>query len=284
MKIIIGLLVAVLSSFVLALEPVPKAVSSELKENTRPTSNGDKEPLWELGVGSVALHNPHYLGANQQSDIFLPFPYFIYRGDFLRADRGGIRGDIYDSEKLDLRISLGGSLPVNSDDNDARDGMDDLEAMVEFGPTLQYQLIKTDNYLLRADFPVRAAFRVGSPFLYHQGWTSNPRLYYEREHQQWLFKSTLGPIFSDSRYHAYIYDVNSDEVLANRSYYQAQAGYSGARFSMGMRRRIDQYIVGVNMTYINLDGVENDDSPLLLREDYLSFSLMFAWILTDSER
>lgn len=282
MKIVIGLLIAALSSWVAALEPVSKTVPSERKENSRPVSSYNKEPLWELGVGSVALHTPHYLGANQQSDIALPFPYFIYRGDFLRADRGGVRGDIYNSEKLDLRISLGGALPVNSDDNDAREGMDDLEAMIEFGPTLQYQLIKTDKYLLRADFPVRAAFRVGSPFLYHQGWTSNPRLYYEREHQQWLLKSTLGPIFSDSRYHAYIYDVNQDEVLTSRPFYQAQSGYSGARFSMGVRRRIDQYIIGANMTYINLDGVENDDSPLLLRENYLSFSLMFAWILKDS--
>ena len=36
------------------------------------------------------------------------------------------------------------SLPANSEDNDAREGLDDLDPMIEIGPTLQYRLVFFD--------------------------------------------------------------------------------------------------------------------------------------------
>lgn len=240
------------------------------------------KPLWEAGVGLVALDMPHYLGANQSSSYVLPLPYFIYRGEYIRADRGGLRGFIYDSEKLDLRLSMSGALPVNSEDNDARQGMDDLDLMLEVGPTLRYKIYKKNGHIFRADWPLRAAFTVGSNFFHHQGWTSNPRLHYEKRVKAWTVSSNLGLVFSDSHYHGYIYNVGAADVTANRAFYQANSGYTGARFSLGAKRRMGDFFWGASLHYYDLNGAVNVDSPLLKSEDYFSVSLMLAWAFSKS--
>lgn len=250
---------------------------------SNPSAWADDKPLWEAGVGLAGLFNPHYLGADQNDAYVLPIPYVIYRGKTVRADRGGLRGYLYDSERLDLRLSLGGSLPVNSDDNDAREGMDDLDLMLEVGPTLQYQIFRSDKHLLRADWPVRGAFTVGNNFLYHQGWTSNPRLHYVTDVGQWTMTTTVGPVFSDRRYHGYIYSVDAKDVRADRPFYQANSGYTGSRFSVGGKRRFGKYYVGAHLRYYDLDGAANDDSPLVKQDDYFAVSFIFAYVFSESD-
>ncbi len=53
------------------------------------------EPLWEAGAGLAALYLPDYRGASQGRVYALPVPYFVYRGDFLKADRHGVRGGAF---------------------------------------------------------------------------------------------------------------------------------------------------------------------------------------------
>lgn len=240
------------------------------------------KPVWEAGVGLAALYYPHYLGADQEKFYLLPLPYFIYRGEYISADRGGLRGEIYDSEKLDLRISLRGSLPVNSDDSDAREGMDDLDLLLEAGPNLQYHFYETPTQMLRFDFPVRAAFSVGSSPFNHEGWTTTPGFHHEYYYGDWIMTTRLMAVYSDRRYHGYIYDVNGDEVRADRPYYQSKSGYTATRFSFGVRRRFEDLFVGLSLSYYDLSGARNDDSPLLKQDEYLAVSLAVAWVLGES--
>ena len=239
-------------------------------------------PKWEAGVALAGLYYPHYLGADQEQAYLLPLPYFVYRGEYVQADGRGLRGYLYESPNLDLRLSLRGSLPVSSEDNDARKGMKDLDLLLEAGPNLQYRLYDTPRQMLRVDFPVRAAFSVGDKFFNHEGWTSTPGLHHELYLEGWTVTSELGVVFSDSRYHGYIYNVDRKYVTADRPYYQSKAGYTGARFSVGMRKRIGDYFLGAKATYYNLNGAVNEDSPLLMRDDYFALSLFFAWVLSES--
>ena len=57
----------------------------------------------------------------------MPVPHFTYHGDFFKADRQGIRGSFFDSDRVDLTVSLALSPPVSSDDITARTGMPDLK-------------------------------------------------------------------------------------------------------------------------------------------------------------
>lgn len=243
------------------------------------------KPVWEAGVGLAALHYPHYLGADQDKFYLLPLPYFIYRGEYIRADRGGLRGYLYDSERVDLRLSLRGSLPVNSDDSDAREGMDDLDLLLEAGPSLQFHLYESPTQMLRFDLPIRAAFSVGESSLFkHQGWTSTPGLHHEYYADDWIVTTRVNAVYSDKHYHGYIYDVQQDEVTPERPYYQSASGYTASRLSIGVRRRFDKLFVGAKLSYYDLHGAVNDDSPLLRKNEYFAVSLALAWVLSESDK
>ena len=136
----------------------------------------DDKPLWEIGAGVAAFSFPSYRGSDQTNNFLLPVPHFTYHGDFLKADRHGIRGSFFDSDRLDLTVSAALSPPANSDDIAARSGMPDLKATFEIGPQIDLTLWRSAN---RARFvklllPVRAAFTVeGSPR--DIGWVVHPR-------------------------------------------------------------------------------------------------------------
>lgn len=242
----------------------------------------EEKPLWEFGIGVAGVYNPDYLGADQETDYILPIPFINYRGELIRADRDGIRGFIYESEKLNLNLSFSGSLPINSKDNRSRDGMADLDLMLEAGPTLQYQLFKNDRYLLRADWPIRGGFSVGNKFMAYQGWTTNPRLHHEMDLNHWKLTTTFGPVFSNSRYHGFYYDVGRQDVRPGRDYYQSDNGYTGTRLSTGIKRRIGDYFVAGKLTYYNLDGASNEDSPLVKKNDYFGVSVVLVWVFSQS--
>jgi outer membrane protein len=249
----------------------------------QPCFAAENKPLWEYGIGVAGWYGPHYLGAEQQHSYFIPVPYFVYRGETVRADRDGLRGLLFSRDKLDFRISGSGSLPVESEGNDAREGMDDLDFMVEVGPSLQYQLLQEEEEQLYFDLPVRAAFTLGSEFFNHQGWTANPRIRHELQWQDWQFTSTAGVVFSDKRYHGYIYDVGQEDIRPDRPFYQSSSGFTASRFSVGVKRRFGRLYIGALASYYNLSGSANSGSSLLKDNDYLSAGIFIAWVLGESK-
>jgi hypothetical protein len=48
-------------------------------------------PLWEVGAGLFPSTFPAYRGSDDQQYYLLPFPYLVYRGNYLRVDREGLR-------------------------------------------------------------------------------------------------------------------------------------------------------------------------------------------------
>ena len=47
------------------------------------------EPLWEIGAGAFAVSQQAYPGADEHVNRGIALPYALYRGEFLRVDRGG---------------------------------------------------------------------------------------------------------------------------------------------------------------------------------------------------
>ncbi|MBL8431834.1 MAG: MipA/OmpV family protein, partial [Dechloromonas sp.] len=87
-----------------------------------------EKPLWEIGAGISALTLPAYRGSDQTNNFILPVPFFTYHGDFFKADRHGIRGSFFDTDRIDMTVSLALSPPMGSDDIPVRAGMPDLKA------------------------------------------------------------------------------------------------------------------------------------------------------------
>ena len=136
------------------------------------------KPLWELGVGLGLLQIPDYRGSDENRLYLLPYPYLIYRGDFLKVDEQHVSGQIFKTDRILLDFSGYGSVPVKSSNNSARAGMPDLDPTFELGPALQIKLLesKEDKYKLDLTLPVRAFFPTDFSSVRHEGWVFSPRI------------------------------------------------------------------------------------------------------------
>jgi outer membrane scaffolding protein for murein synthesis (MipA/OmpV family) len=132
-------------------------------------------PLWEAGVFAGVASTPAYPGSTDRSQRSLALPFFIYRGEVLRADRGGLGARMMRTDDLELDVGFAGSLPANSQNVAARAGMPDLGTLVEFGPRLKLTLAKpTAGSRWKLELPVRTVLEF-SGGMSRQGWRQNLR-------------------------------------------------------------------------------------------------------------
>lgn len=247
---------------------------------------GDK-PLWEIGVGATALYFPDYPGSNHSSPYVLPFPYIVYRGDFFKADRDGIRGIVVDSDRMELNISVGASLPVNSNKNGARKGMPNLQPTLEVGPSLDIHLWRNKDrrYKLDLSLPIRTAVTVRGR-MEDVGWVFSPRLNLDivdvAGWSGWNMGLLAGPMFGSQRSHNYFYSVAPQYATADRPAFAAQGGYSGSQVLIALSKRYPRVWIGAFARWSSLKGAVFAPSPLVERAYSFSAGIGVGWILGES--
>jgi len=250
---------------------VPDAMATEL-------------PVWEAGVGIGDLSMSHYLGSDESASHGFAYPFFIYRSEYVQADRDGMRAKLFQRDNLRLNVSLNASLPVNSDDNRARKGMDDLDSMLEIGPTLQYRLYKSvhNTHRWKLDFPLRVGLTFDGFDVASRGWIINPSVVYTSGDSRWKQWVSVGPLFAEQRYQQYYYGVDKEFVREGREAHHSQPGYVGMKLAMSLRFKYMQFTVGSFVRYVNLHGAANEDSPLVKAKDNFSFGVAINWRLAQS--
>lgn len=246
-------------------------------------------PLWELGAGLAVLSRPDYRGSDRTRTDVLPVPYLRYRGEFLRVDRDGLRGLLFDTDRLELNLSLNGTLGADSDDNPARAGMADLEPVAEIGPTLDLNLWRSVDGRRELNFrlPLRGAVTVESSPQFI-GWVLWPNLKYEVADPPglpgWDFDIQIGPTFGSRDYHGYFYDVGAADATPERPEFSASAGYGGSQLAMSLTRRFPRFWVGAGLRYEHLAGAAFADSPLVVRDSALSAAFALSWVFAESSK
>jgi MipA family protein len=240
-------------------------------------------PLWEVGAGLGVLNVPDYRGSDRRKSYVLPLPYVVYRGEFLKADRNGVRAALFSSDRVEVNVSLNATVPVSSDDNPLRRGMADLRPTVEVGPTLDIHLWNSADRNMKLDFraPLRAAITVESSPK-HIGSLFSPSLNLDVADPAgfagWRLGVGAGPVFNSRNYNRYFYSVNASEAAPGRPAYTASGGYSGSQVTATLSKRFARYWVGAFMRYDHLGGAVFEDSPLVQRRSALSAGIGVAWI------
>ena len=254
------------------------------------TALAEQKPLVELGVAGGVGYVPDYpaAGQNHFNGIALPFP--IYRGDFIRSDsKGLLRGRLIHSQNFELDVSFSGSLDADSDDNDARRGMPDLDYMAEVGPRLQWTFARAARWArMDLELPVRAVFSTDFSSVEHRGFLVEPQLAYQ--HENFLdtgakLKLGLSTIFADEDLQDYFYQVDVPFVTAVRPAYDGRAGYLGSRlrllFLHPVSKRLRLFVAGDLHSH---HGASNENSPLY-REDFTySAGAGLIWSFFQSDR
>ncbi len=250
-----------------------------------PAGAAREEPLWEAGLGIAAFEFPDYRGSKESRAYVLPAPYFVYRGDILRADRNGLRGSFIKNDDVDLNLSLGASLPVR--DNPAREGMPDLKPSVEAGPSLDVTVWRSATREVKLDLrlPVRAAVSVESHPRFIGGQVyphANVDIHSPAGFTGWNLGVQAGPVFTDRRYNEYFYSVPPESATASRPAYQPGSGYAGLQFLMAISKRFPKYWIGGFARYDTLRGAAFEDSPLVTSKHYAAAGIAVSWILGES--
>jgi outer membrane scaffolding protein for murein synthesis (MipA/OmpV family) len=251
-------------------------------------AHADK-PLWEAGAGIAALSFPDYRGADHRQEYVLPVPFFIYRGEILKADREGMRGMLMKEDNVEIQISLNGSVPVKSSNNSARTGMPDLPATFEIGPSLHLTLLGSAKEKSNLDLrlPLRPVFSIGAGGVHSVGWLFQPQLNLDLRDfaglDGWHVGMLAGPIFGDAHYHQHFYGVDPAYATPDRPAYQARGGYAGAQFITGLSKRFPNYWVGAFVKFDTVNHAVFVDSPLVKAQSNFSAGFAVSWIFGASE-
>jgi MipA family protein len=252
-------------------------------------SESGQYPLWEAAVGLVGFSFPDYRGSDQGRVYVLPFPYFIYRGEFFKVDRERVRGLFFRRPWLELDLSLGGSVPVDSSQNDARKGMPNLSPVAELGPSLELILgEKKGEYRTTVTLPFRFAGAIDFPQVYSIGWVFTPRLNMDKYNiggwSGFNLGMSFGPVFGSDAYHDYFYSVKPGYATPFRPAYSAQGGYGGTQLSVGLSKYYKKFWVSLFARWDQLDGAVFADSPLYKKNTSLIAGLAFTWIFAESDK
>lgn len=246
-------------------------------------------PLWELGGGATFLRVPDYRGSEDVRNYVLPIPWFVYRGEIFRADRDGARARLFDSERVKVNLSVSGSVPVDSDRNRAREGMEDLSPLFEVGPVVNVHLWRTDDRRAALDLrlPVRAAFAFQHG-IRNVGYVFGPLINLDLRWpsatapDRWNLGLLVEVPFSDRRLNAYFYDVPAANATATRPEFRASGGYGGWQALAALSHRKDRWWFGAFVKYDNVSGAVFADSPLVTQRRQVSGGFAVTYVFTQS--
>jgi MipA family protein len=237
----------------------------------------------QLGIGMAALTFPAYRGSDQRSTWILPVPYLEYRGEFFQADREGVRGKLFDSERLELSVSASGSPPTREGRIDRRSGMPGLRPALEVGPQLSVLLSAPQDkaMTLKLRLPVRQGVTLERQPR-NTGVTFSPNLNLDFANPLGWTGGNLGlvagPIFTSQKQNAYFYSVENQYAMPGRPAYQARSGYAGSQFLVSLSRKMGDWWVGSYVRYDNLQGAVFADSPLVATRHYVTAGFAVSYI------
>ena len=247
---------------------------------------GSAPPLWELGGVAIGVSQSAYPGADQQVNRALALPYFVYRGDVLRADRdsAGIRA--MKTETFELDVGFAGAFGSENQTIDARQGMRKLGTLVELGPRLKWNLGSGPaGGRLSAEFPARAVLDLSDEAA-HRGWSLEPKLTYSnRTASGWRYSASVSAIVADKRLAQTLYEVRSSEATAARPAYAAESGLVSWRLGTAFSRSLarDWNLFGFARLE-TVAGAANESSPLVRRSSGASVGMGIAYTWMRSER
>lgn len=241
-------------------------------------------PLWELGAFGIGLSQQAYPGSDQMIDRALALPFFIYRGKYLRADRGNLGVRAVKTESMELDVGFSGAFGSNSNSIEARKGMPDLGTLVEFGPRIKWHLGSAPgNGRLRAELALRGVFDL-TDNLKDKGVSLEPELVYERTSASELrYSTSFGLVFGDPRLTDTFYGVAPAYATAVRPAYVAQGGLIMSRLSLNISKGVtpDLRVFGF-ARLASVEGAANSASPLVRQKEASTIGIGLTYTIARS--
>ena len=266
-----------------------------------PSLSARERPRWELGILHAAGQLPHYTGSNHYYQRSINLPYGILRSE--QIDVSGVPRLFTDfTPDLRLEMAFGAELPVESDDlnelpppgadgssdkvirtkNYTRRGMEDIQALIGIGLTLDWYL--GDHVTI--DFPLLSKSTLGGGFRY-VGNSFAPGISVDAFDRDSNYALALGVSweYGDENFNRTYYEVKADDALPGRPTYSPSAGLisrnENLRFVAQVTRRL--YFFALQYRRVLENSVVRD-SPLVVvnKNEGWAFGIILALAASDA--
>lgn len=245
------------------------------------------EPLWEAGVLGTGVSQPAYPGAEERANLLLPLPYIIYRGKYLRIDRGTVGVRAIKTPRTELDVGFAASLGSRADNIEVRRGMDDLGILVEFGPRLKIDLgdMSDELHQSRLQFALRGVFDINDHLSYRgialePAWVNDFTV-----PQSWATTISIGAVLGNQQLVDTFYRVTPAEATATRPAYNAQSGLISTRASILSTRMLNRDVRFFGfLRFDSVAGAANYDGPLVKKDNGWSAAIGLMWTLARSQQ
>ncbi len=236
------------------------------------------ESTLELGIGLGSVLYPDYMGSKSYSAVAVPLPYIKYTSENFNIDKDGINQKLFNIKNLTIDLSVSGSLPANSQDNEVRKDMPNLNFTFEVGPIFIFNLVDKKDFFIDLEVAIRGVMETDFKMLNFQGVVASTDLKFEMilENLELTFRS--GFRFGNDDYHNYFYGVSKEYETSTRTSYNATAGYSGYKNKIGAIYRDGNWWYGALASYHTLAGASYIDSPLVETKHAFYAGFSFAYI------
>jgi outer membrane protein len=262
------------------------AAAAQTPAPDQPPAPVGGKPLWEAGLVAGGGRVSDYPGAGQAHVRGLVAPFVVYRGRLLNVDGEGIRGRLIDHPDFELQLTA--SAAFNARDNDARDGMPELDYLFGIGPQLVYKGLRRLPGAPALHVKARALFSTDFRHIDGRGAAFEPEL-------RWRFERIGGtpaslvlgvqPSWASRELHRYFYEVTPAQATPARPAYGARGGYLGTELKATLSRRVSDSVSWfVAVRALSLGGAANEASPLLRRTSQLDVGAGLVWTPWRSSR
>jgi outer membrane protein len=248
-------------------------------------------PLWEYGAGVGFIRFEEYPASKKTRDLVLPFPTFQYRGEILRADdREGARANLFRSKYGSLQFG-GGVLPeVNSENVDARQGMESIPWGIQIGP----QWVYWPSEDVETKVGIYPAFLVNLERSRTNGSVTEAQVVWHIDDLLLQSGGFPGATHVEGRVAASVkagsqdflatyFEVPSAQATASRPSYDAKAGFLSYSLSYVQSIAVKKWNFYVGVSDAHYEISANRSSPLHVNDRNLSVFAGITYVLGESE-
>lgn len=248
-----------------------------------------EKALFEWGLIGASGTTSDYPASDQSRTRSLALPFLIYRGEYLKSDdQNGTRLKLFNADRFDIDLSFGGSFPTDANSNEARRGMPALDWTLEIGPRLLYYFYKNPEVAsVRLGLPVRSSFSTNfSNDFRNIGYTFAPTFQIDLYH---VFTRGLD-FYLIANYNSlsegqadYFYQIEPQYQTAERSAYDARAGYLSYDISFSGKYEWDKVVFVMGTRYADYTQSVNRTGFLHRRNIEWNCFIALGWLFYESE-
>jgi len=259
-------------------EAVEVQSSDSIDVANRAPTGLQSRPRFEAGLAWGYFNGFDYPGSTDPNRRQLAFPYFIYRSERFRIAGPSVSAIAIEKPRLRLDWSVAIAPNASSEENSARDGLEEIDVLFEVGPQLIWRVMEktlSTGDALQIDWSTKLRGVLGvdcgslkkCPGIEERGLVGETQLGVRLRGVLGNPNVTLFTVFSASaateRLQDYFYEVGPEFVTPTRPAYDAKGGLlslnAGAGVALRLPYKVRLFFGAFNGFY---SASVNRDSPL----------------------